>query len=282
MFSDPSGTPYFSDFPTANMGTDDGNIYVYLNKDNSSIRMLGYEGDLLQTGHIYKLEYLPNGQEMIFFPMNYQDQDSTFDYYDLTIDANDVGAGTFGDSARQKLTEYTTRTVDAYGQVSIPNATFDCLRVNKQIISIDSSWIHNQILGWQFYQVIQDTTYSYEWYSDDSQTKYAVASVDYNPATNQPVDSTDFAFLKFNPIKITIQQGKGFGIYPNPATDNFYVYGLVPGSEIQLLDITGNIILKQQISSAKERINLSSIKTGIYFVKAISGKKVYLKKLIVQ
>jgi hypothetical protein len=201
----------------------------------------------------------------------------------MIIDANEVGAGTYGDSVRSKHIEVQFDTVDAYGQVNIPNASFDCIREKSIIYKTDSTWIHNQLLNqWIFFQATQDTSYIYNWYSNDPLTKLAVASVDYNPSTNQPIDTTDFSFLKFNPNNVTIPQGKGFGIYPNPATNNFYAYGLVSGSQIQLLDITGKVVLTKTTSLNEEKVDISSIKPGIYFVKATSGKKVYLKKLIIQ
>ena len=283
MFVDAAGTPYAADFPTANLESDDGSIFYYVIKDNSRVTAVGLEGDFIGSGVNHVLHFLPNGQQLIFSPMTYQDNDSSSYYYDLTIDANEVGAGSYGDSIRSKHIESQFDTVDAYGQVDIPNASFDCIREKSVVYKIDSIWIHNQILNqWMFYQAIQDTTYTYNWYSDDPLARFSVASVDFNPNTNQPLDTTDFSYLKFDPNYVDIPTGKGFGIYPNPAKDNFFAFGLVPGSEVELLDVTGNVILKQIVSSSKEKIDLSSVKTGIYFVKAVSGEKVYLKKLIVQ
>ncbi len=283
MFEDAAGTPYDSEFPTANLVSEDGSVFYYALKDNSKVSAVGIAGDFVGSGVAHILHFLPNGQQLIFFPMTYQDNDSSGFFYDMTIDANEVGAGTYGDSVRTKHVETQFDTVDAYGQVDISNASFDCIREKSVIYKIDSTWIHNQLLNqWIFFQAMQDTSYIYNWYSDDPLTKFSVASVDFNPNTNQPLDTTDFSYLKFDPNYVNIPEGKGFGIYPNPAKDNFYAYGLLPGSKVQLLDVTGKVVAKQVVTSSKEKIDLSSVKTGIYFVKAISGKKVYLKKLIVQ
>lgn len=280
VFSDPAGSPYVGDFPTANMMINDGTVYGYANKSDSEFVFLGAEGDMLGNGHVYTIRYLPSGRKEIFFPMTYLDSDSSYHYYDITIDANDVGLGALGDSIIMKSEEFTTRSVDAYGQVSIPNAAFDCIRENKRVIKIDTTWLHNQFLGWQVFNNTLDTTYTYSWYSDDPLTKVDVASVDYDPSTNQPIDSIDFKYLKFNPNSVQIPMGKGVGIFPNPASDYTFVYGLNSGALIQVLDITGKVIKKQLVTSGKEKIDLTGLKNGIYFLKTISGKKVYLQKLI--
>ena len=197
MFVDAAGTPYDSDFPTANLESDDGNVFYYVLKDNSKVTAVGIAGDFIGSGVNHILHFLPNGQKLIFFPMTYQDNDSSGYYYDITVDADEVGASAYGDSVRNKHIEFQLDTVDAYGQVDIPNASFDCIREKSIICKIDSNWIHNQLYGgWAlspFNGVVYDTTYTYTWYSDDPLTKFSVASVDYNPNTNQPLDTTDFS-----------------------------------------------------------------------------------------
>lgn len=292
-FMDAAETEFASDFPNANLtsngsnfgngnGNGNGNnnnVLSYISKNDTGLVTLGIAGDLFGSGTNHVIHILPNGQQMMFFPMTYQDNNTSNYYMDFKFDGNEVGAPV--DSIRFKQIGVHFDTVDAYGQVDIPNASFDCIREKAIAQTHDSIWIY-QMGSWTFYKERFDTTYTYNWYSDNSKTKFTVASVLFDPNDNQPVDSTAFSYLKFFPEYVNIPEGKGFGIYPNPAKDNFFAYGLVPGSQVELLDVTGNVILQQTVSSSKEKIDLSSVNTGIYFVKAVSGKKVYLKKLIVQ
>jgi hypothetical protein len=60
-----------------------------------------------------------------------------------------------------------------------------------------------------------------------------------------------------------------FKIYPNPASDYFYLdfNGVSQSVQYQLLDINGSIILSGVLSGNKERIELSNLANTSYIIK---------------
>ena len=73
-------------------------------------------------------------------------------------------------------------------------------------------------------------------------------------------------------------------VFPNPSTGRFTVeFSAIPdfGSRIDILDLSGRIILSRQISGLSEEFNLENQPTGMYIVKTIFGSSQILNKLII-
>ncbi|HXD93994.1 MAG TPA: T9SS type A sorting domain-containing protein [Bacteroidia bacterium] len=71
-------------------------------------------------------------------------------------------------------------------------------------------------------------------------------------------------------------------IYPNPSNGNFIIEtNLSEKQTVQILDVTGKLILQQTINS-KTIIDASSLDNGIYFVQINTSDGLFTKKIIVQ
>lgn len=84
---------------------------------------------------------------------------------------------------------------------------------------------------------------------------------------------------------------KPLSIYPNPANDQLKVEfttenAMVP--EIKIFDLTGKMVRhfdKEFILNSavfKADLDISDLKSGIYFVKVIQGERVWSEKLVVK
>ena len=76
-------------------------------------------------------------------------------------------------------------------------------------------------------------------------------------------------------------------IFPNPASDKFIVKGLmfkVKGSTMELLDLNGKKLLEKQIHAGTEtvEIDVSGLKSGVYFCRLLLEEKSITKKLIIK
>ncbi len=72
-----------------------------------------------------------------------------------------------------------------------------------------------------------------------------------------------------------------FSIFPNPSEGSFTITSNLPaGTEINIFDYTGKLILKEFLSESEMVITLP-IKPGIYFLTAISGNKSIAEKIII-
>jgi len=68
-------------------------------------------------------------------------------------------------------------------------------------------------------------------------------------------------------------------IYPNPASDVFYIKGLQETSQLKIVDINGRFILNSAIDT-NTSLNVSTLPSGIYFIQIINSKGSIVKKLI--
>ena len=71
-------------------------------------------------------------------------------------------------------------------------------------------------------------------------------------------------------------------LYPNPANDYINIDLPSVSGNISIVNITGKTILKKDIRSSVERIDLSDLNSGIYLVRIQDGPAVLTKKLIIR
>jgi len=105
--------------------------------------------------------------------------------------------------------------------------------------------------------------------------------------------STAFPCAAYKSISVFIEicnslfdakaEGINFKVYPNPSSGEFYIE-LNNGSikQLELMDMTGKVILKQESSKDLININLENYSNGIYYLKIQSNNSVQTMKLIKQ
>lgn len=72
-----------------------------------------------------------------------------------------------------------------------------------------------------------------------------------------------------------------FSFFPNPATGSFWFNSAGNGT-LELLNLNGQVVQSQQVRSAHEEINVSTLAAGVYMVKFTSEKGVSTAQLIIQ
>lgn len=71
-------------------------------------------------------------------------------------------------------------------------------------------------------------------------------------------------------------------IFPNPAKAHINIAGLIPGAELSLVNMLGQTVYSIKTTGPTEKIDVSLLSAGPYFIKAVSGKTQMTKKVIVQ
>ncbi|MPN18904.1 hypothetical protein SDC9_166269 [bioreactor metagenome] len=56
----------------------------------------------------------------------------------------------------------------------------------------------------------------------------------------------------------------GIKLYPNPVVDLIHLNNLTVGSRISISDISGRMVLNQQVGTTEEKIDMSALANGIY------------------
>jgi hypothetical protein len=85
---------------------------------------------------------------------------------------------------------------------------------------------------------------------------YRLSQHDFNGAT------------KVYPIKTVscADEQNLFSIYPNPNNGTFEISGLNEGNEVVITDVLGKKVGSLQSKSSNEKIQLNTLKPGVYFV----------------
>lgn len=77
------------------------------------------------------------------------------------------------------------------------------------------------------------------------------------------------------------RNNKAISIYPNPTKGEISIVkniGVANGNSIEIIDINGIIVLRQEIQSSSLRLNLPD---GLYFMKLSDKEHIYMSKLII-
>jgi hypothetical protein len=82
-----------------------------------------------------------------------------------------------------------------------------------------------------------------------------------------------------NIVNVEEETTARFNVYPNPATDVLMLQG-INLSQVSILDISGKVI--ENFNSIQQRIDLSQLAPGVYFVQANTGKGMEQRKFIKQ
>jgi hypothetical protein len=69
---------------------------------------------------------------------------------------------------------------------------------------------------------------------------------------------------------------------PNPAKNYFTIGGLKQAGTIDIIDANGKIIERAGLVSPTSKINISTLSSGIYFVRFTSGSNIVFRKLVIQ
>ncbi|MEO8760725.1 MAG: T9SS type A sorting domain-containing protein [Bacteroidia bacterium] len=99
---------------------------------------------------------------------------------------------------------------------------------------------------------------------------------DYNPAivTNTTVNTftTSTTGIKEIAAKNNLM------VYPNPANSNITISSLTEFGIITIYNALGEIVLKQNSNNKQEKINISALPQGVYFIKTQQGTQKFIKE----
>ncbi len=179
----PSSTPYAGSFSTSNISfTNDNQSYLYFNQNSTTSVIKGAAGDLLKTGCNITTPFNP---DMLLhnFPRNYASNFSDAYGMDVTVSGSCVNQSTV-DQVRFKRVSTIKDTTDAWGTITTPVGTYQCLRVKRVDFSVDSTWVKGffPFNTWNLISTKVDTSYSYVWLAKEG--KLAIAEMSFDSLDN--------------------------------------------------------------------------------------------------
>lgn len=262
---DPVTTPSADQFAGSTLAmTTDGTNFFYLTNAPDGLTMDGFSGDPLGDGSLLIDAPFAPTMSLHQFPRQYTTAFTDDFGFDVTADGSAFGVY----QARIKEVGLVHDTTDAYGTITTPVGTYDCLRSRLVTIRTDSIWAQIlQILPFNLVQTSVDTTITYVWHAVE--TKLPVAEMTVDGAGN----ATDFTWSAIEPnstglISAPTEAGD-ISLFPQPAADHVRI--AVPGAawiSVIVSDLDGRVVLKNQRLAANDLLDLSALPAGVYVVNA--------------
>ena len=83
-------------------------------------------------------------------------------------------------------------------------------------------------------------------------------------------------------MSVNNQSVDAFKIFPNPTENAFSIHGLKETSSLAIFDINGRKLIHVPSIMNNQKVDVSSLQSGVYFVNIASGSNTFVtKKLIV-
>ena len=212
-FIDPLTTPYQASFPSSNICAQlDSATYYYLNRSVNGLAAVGY----VDAGMVY-----PYNKMLLPTPLNYLDTITNTQIL-LQLDTllspplPALAIGMFGpyviDSIEQVYGNTDKYIVDGWGQVQLPNGTFDALRVFETSFEFDNALykITDTLTGLS--QWIQDPNNGgsiswnqsrYSWRTNDPTITWSLAEIETDSAGNPYGDIVYYLGNSLNSIVVS-------------------------------------------------------------------------------
>ncbi len=76
------------------------------------------------------------------------------------------------------------------------------------------------------------------------------------------------------------QETSSLEIYPNPATNELTIVAFSDDAKITIMDISGKIVLEENMVNYTKVISIAQLNNGIYFIKIESGARSEIKKFV--
>ncbi len=278
-FTLPQWTPYGTYYPATNLSimVNQGDAYIYGDMTSTTFEIHGQAFDPLGSGVIPLM--FSNPETQMIFPAAYG---SSFAdtaggvnqmYYGM-----DPGIGFTVDSFRIHTHIYKDSEYDAWGTCETPLDTFNVLRQNTYRMQVDTIDIY-AFGNWApnfFSQMDSTRTFSY-WTNGIG---FPVVELTDQDDLGQISNCTWLVSLP-TPTGIVVNQTTSISVYPNPATEVITFTTTIAEGSIELIDISGRVVRRTNITSTQTQMNVADLAAGTYSYR-INGQEVAGKVQVVR
>ena len=272
---DPDTTKHASDFPDATLAFGNADMAGYVVNNSEVFVSLGFGGKAAQMEEDLVM-ILDDPDTSRIFPMNYGDAR----YCDSYGSANGTVQGY---DIRFSESIFRDQEIDAWGKVRMPNdLTYDVIRVKEYTIKIDSVFLI--IFGSESYQEDYssfDTSYTYSFYTNDTEIKYPLLEVKYDNKEDTILSTKWLAFeggIETGIATLTNNDNTEISIYPNPSANIITINTKDKITSVNIYNTQGKIVK----TASQKQIQVSDLAPAIYFVEVKTKHNIYRQKIIVK
>ena len=273
---DPTTTNHASTFPTSNLAIGTVELAAYFSNTNDAYTALGYGGLVEEISADIEMNYIEN-DVMIAFPINYTNERTTDAYgtTNATVDIPNVGET----DIRISESIHREQEVDAWGTVTTPEGEYEVLRVKEYKIQIDSIFAY--MFGIEVFQEDYsqfDTSYTFNYYTNDVTIKTPLLVVNYNPSSDEIISSTWITFTEDTAIPNLVSNKTEISIYPNPAKNFINIETNEDIISVNIYNTVGQLVK----NSSQRRVNISDLPSSIYIIEVNTKNKTTTERLIIK
>lgn len=263
-FVDPATTADGDQFGGSNLAwTTDGNNYSFLTNGAGELTLDGFSGDPLGDGTFTIVAPFNPGMTLHSFPRQHTTAFTDDFGFDVTVDGSDFGVY----QARIKETSTVYDTTDAYGSITTPVGTYDCIRSRSTTIRTDSIFAQLlEILPMTFLFEIVDTSTTYAWHAVETKLPVAEMILD---STGAAVSFT-WSTIEPNSTGVhAVAAANDLLLFPQPATDRVRISaGDALLSSITVSELGGRVVMRNARLSNNGELDLSGVPAGLYVLSA--------------
>lgn len=270
-FVDPSITPYDTSFTGDNAAAfmSNENFWGYFYKSASLLQTVGVVGDMFGNGTPLEIEFNPR-ETIMSFPFTYMDVLTDTSSFEIIMD-----------TIKMVQTTYKTIGADGWGSVITPVGTFNALRLATTKIEQQSLFL--LVAGFWVPAFSQtDTSYSYEWWTDNTAFKFPVVTFNWNPDSMQVDGDVEYLEATFVSSGI-LDKNIDVKLYPNPSSGIFHIKCDNIRS-IEIINISGKLVYSKSFEGiiSNININLRDYSKGIYLINIYTDQGLINKKIIIE
>jgi hypothetical protein len=253
-------TPFVDSFPNAEFAlTSNFSKYFFESLSPEGARIEGFSNydPITMQSRITRFDFA--GYSMPY-PLTFGDTYG-FDYaYESYFGAQNSIIPVNADTGKVKSTVNIEINVDGFGVLAIPAGSFNALRFKQNSLQTDSVYVLNDSGFWELDQVVVDSTITYLFFSKNigaSLLTIATRSGEISSAyylTGLVIDGVD-----------EVSQGK-LVVYPQPAGEFIYVNSIFQKEMIEIRDVQGRIVHRQNCENNLDAIDVSGLDNGVYFL----------------
>ncbi len=276
-FLAPKDTPFFTDYPNANIALYANDIYEswsFMEISKKKVTPLGHGlfiNNEKRTGNY--------GGSVMKFPLKYLDKSSNETVKETVLEKDENGQ----DLIKVKTVLNYTYVIDAWGDVILPKGTFLSLRI-KYTLNTTNYIYQKQEDAWVLLrQPETNSTRSYKWWTNDRNAKYPVVQIVMDEANEKPIVVQYLEAIPFSKI-INETQEETLKVYPNPAKEHLFIQ--IPKAEetyTSIYSIQGKMVLNLKANTSQLKVDVSRFPSGTYLIVSrnkagvIIGKSKFIK-----
>jgi hypothetical protein len=262
----PDETPFFSEFPNANLAAKSDSLgYIYFTFNDQAFKIIGTRAHFeIDSATSFDVSVRINpGQSLLRFPATFGNS-----YEETTLQTIAIEGALIGfpfDSVRLETTTKRNVSIDAYGDLTTPVGNYEVIRSSEMNLAWDSTYI--LFAGvWQLVDgsAEPDTSYNYNFWTNTNDLGFPVVQVEYEPE----FDAYSVTWLKsIVTADNEALQGPAVELFPNPASEFLNLrFEEAQSGTAEVFDMNGKLVASQKLDSSEAQIRVSGLAAGTHLL----------------